>query len=105
MKNSLLLASFCFLLVGTASAQISLSFSAVSPTCNGYTNGSASVEPSGGTAPYTFAWQTGQTGPNLIGIAAGEYQVTVTDDSGCSGTASVPIEPTAMTAIAKMCQE
>jgi PKD repeat protein len=99
MKNSLLLASFCFLLVGTASAQISLSFSAVSPTCNGYTNGSASVEPSGGTAPYTFAWQTGQTGPNLIGIAAGEYQVTVTDNNNNTASGSVSVtQPAAVVA-------
>ncbi len=99
MKNSLLLASFCFLLVGTASAQISLLFSVSPPTCNGYTNGSASVAPSGGTAPYTYAWQNGQTGADLIGIAAGEYYVTVTDNNNNTASGSVSVtQPAAVEA-------
>ena len=53
-------------------------------SCNGGNDGSATVNPSNGLAPYTFLWQptgfTGQTDPNLI---AGTYYVTSTDANGC----------------------
>ena len=39
---------------------------------------------SGGTPPLTMQWSTGQTGPALNGLSAGIYQVTVSDDNGCT---------------------
>jgi uncharacterized repeat protein (TIGR01451 family) len=36
----------------------------------------------GGTAPYTYLWSTGETTPQVAGLAAGIYQVTVTDAMG-----------------------
>ncbi|HNQ68863.1 MAG TPA: gliding motility-associated C-terminal domain-containing protein, partial [Bacteroidales bacterium] len=33
--------------------------------------------------PYTYAWNTGVTGSTITGIAAGTYQVEVTDFYGC----------------------
>ena len=46
--------------------------------------GSITQTPSGGTAPYTFAWSNGATTQNLTGITAGVYVSTVTDAGGCS---------------------
>jgi gliding motility-associated-like protein len=55
----------------------------VNASC-GQTNGSATVNATGGTAPYSYAWSpTGGTGPTATGLAAGNYTITVTDNSGC----------------------
>lgn len=57
-------------------------------------NGSASANPTGGTAPYTYSWNT--TPPQLTqtatGLAPGNYTVTVTDATGCfSNTGTVTV--------------
>jgi subtilisin-like proprotein convertase family protein len=59
--------------------------------CFGASTGSATVTPSNGTAPYTYAWSNGQTTPTATGLAAGNYTVTVTATGGCSSTATVSI--------------
>jgi len=46
------------------------------------------VTPSGGTAPYTFLWNTGETTQSITKSAAGTYTVTVTDSKGCTTTCS-----------------
>lgn len=51
-------------------------------------NGSISAVAYGGTAPYTFHWSTGSTDSILSNIPAGQYNVTVTDASGCSAVGS-----------------
>ena len=69
-------------------------------TCNGGTNGSATVNPTGSTGPYTYSWntvpvQTTQTATNL---PAGTYTVTVTSALGCTKTNTVTItQPTPIT--------
>lgn len=67
-------------------------------TCNGLSNGSITVAPTGGTAPYTYAWSpTGGTNATASGLAAGTYTVIVTDANSCTATASATVtEPTAL---------
>jgi hypothetical protein len=60
-------------------------------TCNGGTDGAATIVVEGGVAPYTYLWSTGATTASVSGMAAGAYQVTVTDASGCSRNAEVNI--------------
>ncbi len=55
------------------------------------TDGTATATGSGGVAPYTFDWSHGDSGDSVTGLAAGDYQVTVTDAEGCSSTCSVTI--------------
>lgn len=67
-------------------------------SCNGGSNGSASVTASGGTAPYTYSWSNGGTSANLNNISAGTYTVTVADASACLSTASFTVsQPAAIT--------
>ena len=67
-------------------------------SCNGGSNGTASVTPSGGTPGYTYSWApTGGTSATAAGLAAGTYTVTVTDTNGCTATRNFTItEPTAI---------
>jgi hypothetical protein len=51
--------------------------------CSGASTGSASVTPSGGTAPYTYSWSGGGTGSTKNNLSAGNYTVTITDANGC----------------------
>ena len=54
-------------------------------SCNGGTNGSASVSPSGGTPGYSYSWSpSGGTAATATGLVAGSYTVTVTDANGCT---------------------
>ncbi len=62
--------------------------SSVDPTCNGYNDGSISLNVSGGSAPYSFNWNAGLNGQNLSGLDGGIYNVTVTDALGCTSTLS-----------------
>ncbi|MBQ1732446.1 MAG: T9SS type A sorting domain-containing protein, partial [Bacteroidales bacterium] len=61
--------------------------------CFGQNNGHATVSVEGGTAPYSYAWNTpeAQTGATLSNLAEGEYTVIVTDANGCSATSSIEI--------------
>lgn len=55
--------------------------------------GTATAEASGGTAPYTYAWDTDpvQTGPSAVDLDEGSYTVTATDANNCTATAVVNI--------------
>ncbi|MFA6956787.1 MAG: hypothetical protein WC538_13040 [Thermoanaerobaculia bacterium] len=61
-------------------------------SCNGTSTGSATVTPSGGTAPYTYSWSpSGGSAATASSLAAGSYTVTVTDSTGCASTATFNI--------------
>jgi hypothetical protein len=52
-------------------------------SCNGFCNGSATVQIFGGTQPVLITWSNGQTGITAVDLCAGDYGVTATDDNGC----------------------
>ncbi|HMQ75389.1 MAG TPA: choice-of-anchor L domain-containing protein [Flavobacteriales bacterium] len=55
-------------------------------------DGSITITPDGGTAPYSFAWSNGADGATVQGLAAGTYTVTITDANGCSITVSFTLD-------------
>jgi gliding motility-associated-like protein len=67
-------------------------------TCNGANNGTATVNASGGSGTYTYAWTpSGGTGATASNLAPGSYTVTVNDGNTCQTTASVTItQPSAL---------
>jgi len=54
-------------------------------------NGALNVVPGGGAPPYSYVWSNDSTTQNIQGIAAGGYTVTITDNFGCSTTASATV--------------
>lgn len=72
---------------------ISLSGSQSNVTCHGGNNGTAKVAASGGTAPYTYSWNTTpmQNADTATNLSAGYYTVTVTDASSSSQILSFQI--------------
>ncbi len=70
-------------------------------TTTGNNNSAAVSAISGGNAPYTYLWSTGDTAQSLTGLAPGNYLVTVTDDNGCTTAGSVNVlQTTGITTIA-----
>jgi len=72
-------------------AIITVNIAVTNPVCAGTNEGSLTASPSGGTAPYTYNWSDGGSTATISNLAAGTYEVTVTDDNGCSTTASASI--------------
>ncbi len=83
--------------VNQPSAPLQLNMAITTPLCNGSADGSIQVNVSGGTLPYTYAWNNGNTTPHLANIDAGSYSITVSDSHSCTSTASANVaEPTAI---------
>jgi gliding motility-associated-like protein len=73
--------------ISQPNAPLSAGISSVQPVaCFGGSTGAINCSPSGGTAPYTYAWNTGAITQGISGLNAGTYTVTVTDTKGCTST-------------------
>ncbi len=65
--------------------------------CFGASTGTATINPTGGTGPYTYTWSPGSlTGASQTGLAAGTYTINGTDANSCTGSTTLTItQPTA----------
>ncbi|MFZ4414626.1 MAG: SprB repeat-containing protein, partial [Bacteroidales bacterium] len=52
-------------------------------TCNGGSNGTATISGFGGTPGYNYIWSTGSTSQLITGLSVGRYYVTITDANSC----------------------
>ena len=63
--------------------------------CFGNCNASVDANMTGGTSPYTYLWNNGQTTQIATGLCAGNYSIVVTDANGCTANTSISItQPT-----------
>lgn len=62
------------------------------PSCQEGTLGSISITPSGGTAPYMISWSNELEGSTIDQLVDGNYDVTITDASGCEYKRRIPIQ-------------
>src|SRR5690554_2586675 len=61
-------------------------------SCFEGSDGSASVSATGGSQPYTYNWSpSGGTSSTANNLIAGDYVITVTDNSGCASVENVVI--------------
>lgn len=74
----------------TQPASLALTFTSANPSCNS-SNGSASVNASGGTVPYAYLWSTAAVSSAVSNLAPGSYSVAVTDANGCTASISFSI--------------
>ncbi len=76
------------------SGGMSASVSAIAmPNCFGDANATATVAISGGTGPFSFAWQPNiSNAANAVGLSNGQYDVTVTDANNCIAIANVIVD-------------
>lgn len=65
--------------------------SATGETALGANNGTATANPTGGTAGYTYLWSNNATSQSIANLAPGSYTVSVTDSRGCSAVQTVTV--------------
>ncbi|HMT29024.1 MAG TPA: SprB repeat-containing protein, partial [Bacteroidia bacterium] len=62
---------------------INISSTVADVTCFGENNGLIDITVSGGSGPYTFLWSNNSISEDISNLEPGNYQVEVTDGSGC----------------------
>lgn len=74
--------------IGSDVSDVTLSASITDAVCYESSDGEILLIPEGGLGPYSYDWAPpiAGLGANPVGLDAGEYHVTVTDQEGCSVT-------------------
>ncbi|MGG6230838.1 T9SS type A sorting domain-containing protein [Tenacibaculum sp. SDUM215027] len=62
------------------------------PTCYGANDGTISLDISGGEAPYTYTWETGEKATSLLNLEEGTYKFSLIDANGCKAFTEVKLE-------------
>ena len=75
------------IITGAFGPEISIQIDAM-PIQDNPTNGSLSVNISGGTPPFEFNWSNGDTTSTVSNLSTGQYDVTITDANGCEDQAT-----------------
>ncbi len=60
--------------------------------CFGGSTGSINTTIANGLSPYTISWSSGQTTSNIQSLIAGNYTINVTDNNGCTATATYNVQ-------------
>ena len=73
-------------------APIEVTADVMNGDCEGGESGFIDLTVTGGVAPYSYAWSTGETTEDIGPLASGDYNVTVVDANGCFYTESFIVE-------------
>ncbi|HLP21679.1 MAG TPA: T9SS type A sorting domain-containing protein, partial [Chitinophagales bacterium] len=71
---------------------ISINTTSSSVSCFGLSDANANAVPSGGMGSFSYLWCNGDTTHNASALGAGTCAVIVTDENGCTASASVTIQ-------------
>ena len=74
----------------SSTSQVTFTPTITQPSCD-QCNGSALVNPVGGTVPYNFLWSNNQVINTATNLCSGVYAVQITDGNGCVNTTNVVI--------------
>jgi gliding motility-associated-like protein len=58
-------------------------YTTIPPLCYSYSDGSITLNTTGGTTPYAYSWTNGSTSAINSGIVTGNYTATITDAQNC----------------------
>jgi gliding motility-associated-like protein/uncharacterized repeat protein (TIGR01451 family) len=58
-------------------------YTTIEPLCYAYSDGSITLNTTGGTTPYSYSWTNGSTSAVNSGIVTGNYTATITDAQNC----------------------
>ena len=78
--------------------------------CEVQNSGAISVNPIGGTPPYTYTWSNGSTTQNLAAIGPGSYSLELVDANGCrvlkqfTVIRPLPLEATVVQTTVRVCE-
>jgi len=75
---------------------LSLSTTATAVSCTGNSDGAIDLTVTGGVAPLSFNWNSGQATEDITNVSAGIYSVTVIDNTGCTESANDTITEPAL---------
>lgn len=78
--------------ISQASAPLGLTFIKTNVSCQSGSDGSIKITASGGTAPYTYIWSTGETSDIINNLSVGDYTVQIKDAKGCIYSELIKIE-------------
>lgn len=60
-------------------------------SCKGESDGSVLTVVNGGTPPYIYLWNTGETTSILNDLGEGDYSLKITDNNGCDAAAKITL--------------
>jgi uncharacterized repeat protein (TIGR01451 family) len=88
----------CSSQVNEPGCNLTASATGTNVTCNAENNGTATATPTGNLSPVTYVWSNGATTASITTLAAGTYNVTVTESANCTATANyIVTEPSDIT--------
>ena len=84
--------------ISQPTASLAATATSASVSCFGGSNGTASVNVTGGTTPYSYTWTPGNfSGQSISNLIAGTYTSTIKDNNNCTTSTTVVVtQPTAI---------